>query len=63
MKRFGDIKELNGAVQFLCSDAASFITGVVLPIDGGLALLAECNPYDIENKEGIHFGCLSYYPL
>ncbi len=35
MKRFGDIKELNGAVQFLCSDAASFITGVILPIDGG----------------------------
>ena len=35
MKRFGDINELNGAVQFLCSDAASFITGVVLPIDGG----------------------------
>lgn len=37
MKRFGDIKELNGAVQFLCSDAASFITGVVLPIDGGFS--------------------------
>ena len=37
MKRFGDIEELNGAVQFLCSDAASFITGVVLPIDGGFS--------------------------
>ncbi|MBQ2796573.1 MAG: SDR family oxidoreductase [Tidjanibacter sp.] len=35
MNRFGDINELNGAVQFLCSDAASFITGTVLPIDGG----------------------------
>jgi len=37
MKRFGDIKELNGAVQFLCSDAASFVTGVILPIDGGFS--------------------------
>lgn len=37
MRRFGDILELNGAVQFLCSDAASFITGVVVPIDGGFS--------------------------
>ena len=37
MGRFGDIKELNGTVQFLCSDAASFITGVVLPVDGGFS--------------------------
>jgi len=38
MNRFGDINELNGAVQFLCSEAASFITGVVLPIDGGFSM-------------------------
>ena len=37
MNRFGDISELNGAVQFLCSEAASFITGVVLPVDGGFS--------------------------
>lgn len=37
MNRFGDIDELNGAIQFLCSDAASFITGVVLPVDGGFS--------------------------
>ncbi|MDR1258585.1 MAG: SDR family oxidoreductase [Tannerellaceae bacterium] len=37
MRRFGDIMELNGAVQFLCSPAASFITGAVLPIDGGFS--------------------------
>lgn len=35
MKRFGDINELNGLVQFLCSKAASFITGTVIPVDGG----------------------------
>ena len=37
MGRFGDITELNGAVQFLCSEAACFITGVVLPVDGGFS--------------------------
>lgn len=37
MGRFGDISELNGTVQFLCSEAASFITGVVLPVDGGFS--------------------------
>jgi NAD(P)-dependent dehydrogenase (short-subunit alcohol dehydrogenase family) len=37
MGRFGDITELNGAVQFLCSPAASFITGAILPIDGGFS--------------------------
>lgn len=37
MKRFGDISELNGIVQFLCSDAASFITGTVIPVDGGFS--------------------------
>lgn len=37
MGRFGDITELNGAVQFLCSDAASFITGAIIPIDGGFS--------------------------
>jgi NAD(P)-dependent dehydrogenase (short-subunit alcohol dehydrogenase family) len=37
MGRYGNPEELIGAAIFLCSDAASFITGVVLPIDGGFS--------------------------
>ena len=37
MKRFGEAEELNGAIHFLCSEAAKFITVVVLPIDGGFS--------------------------
>jgi len=37
MGRFGDPDELIGAVHWLCSDAASFVTGVVIPIDGGFS--------------------------
>ena len=35
MGRIGDLEELVGAAIFLVSDAASFITGVTLPVDGG----------------------------
>lgn len=37
MQRFGKVEELNGAVQFLCSEAASFITGTIIPVDGGFS--------------------------
>ena len=35
MRRFGQLPDLAGAAVFLCSDAASYITGQVLYIDGG----------------------------
>ncbi|MDP4712515.1 MAG: SDR family oxidoreductase [Saprospiraceae bacterium] len=35
MSRFGRPEELNGAIHFLSSDASSFVTGTVIPIDGG----------------------------
>lgn len=37
MGRFGDISELNGTVHFLCSGAASFVTGTIIPVDGGFS--------------------------
>ena len=36
--RFGKPKDVAGAVRFLCSDDAAFITGEVLLVDGGLGM-------------------------
>ena len=37
MKRFGTAEEVARAVLFLASDEASYITGVEVPVDGGVA--------------------------
>jgi 3-oxoacyl-[acyl-carrier protein] reductase len=36
MGRFGTVDDVAGAALFLCSEAASYITGQVITIDGGM---------------------------
>jgi NAD(P)-dependent dehydrogenase (short-subunit alcohol dehydrogenase family) len=37
MKRFGEPEDLLGTVLWLLSDGASFVTGIVVPVDGGFS--------------------------
>lgn len=38
--RLGEAEELHGAVVFFASDASKFITGTVLPVDGGFSIFS-----------------------
>lgn len=44
LKRYGTKQEVANACMFLSSPLAEYITGVVLPVDGGIALTGMANP-------------------
>ena len=37
VKRFGEPEELVSTLLWLCSDASSFVTGIIVPVDGGFS--------------------------
>ena len=43
MGRFGEAEELIGTTLWLLSDAGKFVTGIVVPVDGGFSAIAKTN--------------------
>merc|ERR1712127_47229 len=42
MQRMGDAMDVAEAAVFLASDKASFITGLIMPVDGGSSVATGC---------------------
>ena len=41
LKRMGDSKDVANLVDFLTTNKSSYLTGLILPVDGGLRLLGQ----------------------
>jgi NAD(P)-dependent dehydrogenase (short-subunit alcohol dehydrogenase family) len=50
LKRMGDAKDVADLVEFLTSDKSTFITGSIIPVDGGLRLISQEQIAKILNK-------------
>lgn len=42
--RAGELPEIEGTIQYLASDAASYVTGASIPVDGGLTIMMRPKP-------------------
>ena len=51
--RFGVPQDIANAALFLVSDAASYVTGVILPVDGGQNMLGGAPQYQMYQQMGL----------